>query len=99
MLAGIISREGGDPWPAHGLSSRTWLDLPVAEFVINELIATQDGVYLAPLVNPVEPVGGDPLPHVVTHAGRHYIEDGHHRVVSALIRGEETILARWCQAG
>lgn len=37
---------------------------------------------------------GDPFPHVVHWNGLFYLEDGHHRVVAAAVRGESQIRAR-----
>jgi hypothetical protein len=94
MFAGIISRDNGAPWGTTGLTSHTWLDMPVQQFSIRDLILTQPGVYFHALTEQAAPVGGDPYPHVVLWEGKAYLEDGHHRVMRALIAGRKTIGAR-----
>jgi hypothetical protein len=37
---------------------------------------------------------GDPYPHLVWFEGQTWVSDGHHRVVAAMILGQETIEAR-----
>lgn len=37
---------------------------------------------------------GDPYPYLVQFNGQTWVSDGHHRVVTAIIRGQETIEAR-----
>jgi len=94
MFKAIISRVGGCPWGATGMTSATWLGVPVETFAIADLTATQDGVYFHALAAGPAPVGGDPYPHVIEWAGGLYLEDGHHRVVRALLAGQATIEAR-----
>ena len=95
MFKAVVSRENGTPWPAPGMTSRKWLDVPIREVRIADLIAMQDGIYLQPLMtDDVTPYGGDPYPHVVKWRGQLYLEDGHHRVVRALIKGSVNIQAR-----
>lgn len=95
MFAWVISRENGEPWPPLGLTSASWLRRPVRLFNIDELVATQPGVLFEALMREGTPYGGDPLPHVVVWQGINYLEDGHHRVVRALLAGERTIEARY----
>ena len=52
------------------------------------------GVLFHALIDDCEPVGGDPVPHVIDFDGRLYLEDGHHRVVRAALAGRSTIEAR-----
>lgn len=91
----VISRKNGCPWGTSGKTSATWLDVPVVSVPVNTLIATQDGIFFQPLIGPVDvPVGGDVYPHVIVWGGENYLEDGHHRVVRAMLTGLETIEAR-----
>lgn len=93
MFKGIISRDSGCPWGETGMSSAKWLDVPARAVSIADLHATQPGVYLHALSGETVPVGGDQLPHVIDWAGEMYLEDGHHRVIRALIAGSKTVHA------
>lgn len=95
MFKGIISRDNGEPWGKTGMTTAKWLNQPVETFNIADLIATQPGVLLHALTDThTTTVGGDVYPHVIQWAGKHYLEDGHHRVVRAAISGHKTIKAR-----
>lgn len=85
------------PWRETGLTSTTWLDQPVRTFAMRDLVVTQPGVYFEALFSAPTPVGGDSLPHVVIYQGTAYLEDGHHRLVRALIAGEKTLTARYVE--
>jgi hypothetical protein len=76
------------------MTSARWLLVPVVEVVIGDLWATQPGVLFQSLIEPSVSVGGDPLPHVIAWDGRLFLEDGHHRVVRAVINGATTMPAR-----
>jgi hypothetical protein len=98
-FASIISRDHGEPWPATGMSTQRWMDeVPVRQVRIRDLIATQSAVALAALVEDYrrgdQPHERDPHPHVIAWCGSLYLEDGHHRAIRALLRGEPTIDAR-----
>ncbi|MBI4900901.1 MAG: type II toxin-antitoxin system VapB family antitoxin [Actinobacteria bacterium] len=93
-FAGVISRDQGCPWGTTGLSTATWADVPVVPVTVATLTATQPGVLIAALIEAGVPVGGDEYPHVVIWQGRAYLEDGHHRVMRALIAGQRSIDAR-----
>lgn len=94
MFKAIISRASGEPWGTTGMTSALWLAVPVETFTIADLTATQDGVYFHALTETPDPVGGDPFPHVIDWDGGLYLEDGHHRVIRALLAGRTTIEAR-----
>lgn len=81
-------------WPSQGMTSDKWLDVPVQIVWVQDLIATQDGVYLDPIIRPGMPVGGDSYPHVVFWQGKYFLEDGHHRVMRLVIDGAVMIRAR-----
>jgi len=95
VFKSIISRDNGCPWGESGQSSATWLNVPVVELPISELVATQPGVLLHALAeNSPTPVGGDQYPHVILWMGTYYLEDGHHRTVRARLAGQTHIEAR-----
>jgi len=94
-FAGIISRDGGEPWGPTGMTTAKWMHVPTQTLPINELYATQPGVLLHALTaDAPAPVGGDPLPHVIAWRGTGYLEDGHHRVMRAALAGCTHIEAR-----
>lgn len=95
MFRAVITREYGEPWPATGMTTARWADIPTTTVRIAELTATQDGVYFHALAaDTPAPVGGDLLPHVIAYAGQLYLEDGHHRVTRAALAGDTTVTAR-----
>jgi hypothetical protein len=92
VFAAVISRDQGCPWGTTGLTTTTWLDVPVHDVNLSELIATQPGLLIGSLISPTS--SPDPMPHVIAWDGRLYLEDGHHRAMRAMLRGETTIHAR-----
>lgn len=82
------------PWADTGMTTEKWKQVPIFTLGIDDLIATQDGVKLSPLITPGESFCGDEIPHVVSWRGNLYLEDGHHRVIGALCRNEKKIRAR-----
>lgn len=95
MFESVISRDGGAPWGTTGLTSATWLEVPVRLVLLNSLIATQPGITFEALLRPVgKSYSGDPFAHVVVWQGKNYLEDGHHRAVKAMLRGRVALLAR-----
>lgn len=83
------------PWEPTGMTTGRWMRLPARPVPLHDLVATQDGIYLAPLLRQ-EPSShsGDPLPHVVAYGGRLYLSDGHHRAMRAALNGQQRIDAR-----
>lgn len=66
----------------------TWVD-------VTRLWLTQRHLSVEALFSPwTLSYSGDDFPHVVKHGADLYLEDGHHRVVRAALRGDEKILAR-----
>lgn len=94
-FSGLILRDAGETWPSAGMTSRRWLFVPVRDVPIGDLVATQAGVLLEPLIQ-TEPSSwcGDPWPHVIAWAGRLLLEDGHHRVIRAALAGRTSVAAR-----
>lgn len=81
-------------WPATGMTSEKWLSVYPKVVKIKDLIATQDGVYLEPIIRRTPPVGGDQYPHIIIWQGKLYLEDGHHRVVRRAMKGCSDVTAR-----
>lgn len=87
--------ESGVPYSDTGMSSQKWLDVPVQTVCVDTLIATQQHLFLKDLVNPPKrSFSGDEWPHVVHYQGKWYLEDGHHRVVRAVLMGDYCVAAR-----
>lgn len=92
MFAGI---DCARDWPQAGMSTARWLRIPPRPVPLDALTATQDGVFLAPLLAAApSSVSGDPLVHVVVWNGRLWLSDGHHRAVRAALNGQQQIAAR-----
>jgi hypothetical protein len=91
MFAGIDTARA---WPSTGMTSAKWLEVYPRLVNIGNLTMTQDGIYFKALLEKNTPVGGDPYPHVVCWNGTSFLEDGHTRVVRALINGLTMIKAR-----
>lgn len=91
-----MSRDDGVPWGRPtGLTSLTWLSIPTQVVYIDSLIAMQEGVYFAPLIDPRHrETALDRFPHVVRFDGESYLEDGHTRTVKAMLLGKRYIVAR-----
>lgn len=77
-----------------GMTSKLWLQVPTSSVKINELIATQPGVFDDESISTETPFGGDPYPHVVACGQNLFLEDGHHRCVRAHLVGQEWITTR-----
>lgn len=98
MFAGIDASRG---WPPGGMTTRRWmLEVPVHRVPLHDLVATQDGIFLAPLIDAeVSSHCGDPYPHVRLWKGRLHLSDGHHRAVRAALNGATHIDARVLRCG
>jgi Arc/MetJ family transcription regulator len=79
------------------MTSAKWLMVPTRLVRIDELIATQPGIYFHGL-SAERHVGGDELPHVIEWDGELYLEDGHHRAVRARLSGMTHMEARVLRA-
>lgn len=91
MFAGI---DCARDWPPPGMTTGRWLRIPARPVPLGDLVATQDGVWLAPLLGEPSSHCGDPIPHVIAWGGSLFLEDGHHRVVRAALNGRRHIPAR-----
>lgn len=86
MFKAYINRHSGCPWGSSGLTSATWLDVPLAEVDISELVATQMAFFFHAITDSdFLHLGIDPHPHVIHWDGVFYVEDGHHRVLKAML--------------
>lgn len=88
----------GRPWPETGLTTERWMtEVPVTSVWIDNLFLCQSSLNIRGLLNAARgglPMYGDAIPHVVSWQGLLFLEDGHHRVVAAAVRGEPIIDAR-----
>lgn len=91
----MIDKAEGAPWGTTGLTTAEWRKIPPQVVVVSSLTATQRGVYFEHLAADHQlREGGDEFPHVVAHAGRLYLEDGHHKVMRKLLAGRVYVWAR-----
>lgn len=81
-------------YPPTGLTTARWQALPAEQVRISDLVTTQGHLRIEALITGSLRPGSDPLPNVVLHDGCLYLEDGHHRVVRALLAGHDYITAR-----
>lgn len=90
------------PYGPSGLTTREWKHQIIPEpVVIADLVLSQKGITFEGLLHHADGQrpgyggdGGDLYPHVIEHGGRLYLEDGHHRVALAILRGQRSMLAR-----
>lgn len=77
------------PYPPTGLTTKRWDLVPVQEVKIDDLQPTQDHLSWHAMR-----YGRLQLPvHVVSYRGTLYLENGHHRVMQAYVRGVRTVKA------
>lgn len=77
-------------------SERGWAKTPIEWVQLSKLYATQRWISKSGLKHHDRPGArsdGGYAPFVVHHEGRYYLFDGHHRVVTAIDRGETRIRA------
>jgi len=79
-FAGIVPDR---PYPPTGLNTARWRqEVPPTIVLFRGLWLTQSGVDVMSLFGvPAEHTADDPVPHVVFHNGRYYVEDGHSRII------------------
>ncbi|QCW49449.1 type II toxin-antitoxin system VapB family antitoxin [Nocardioides dongxiaopingii] len=91
----IFKRVGdGRPYPAHGLTSSAWANLPPRQVRLNELVTTKDTLQLAALLEEDGTFYGDLFAHVVRWQGELYLEDGLHRALRAALHQRNVLHAR-----
>lgn len=88
IFAGYVTPR---PYPVTGLTTKLWIDaVPTRRVRFSDLWLTQDGIKIEVLFTTDDlnhSWSGDKYPHVVLWHGKHYLEDGNHRVVRAALRG------------
>lgn len=90
----MLSVGDGRPYPPTRLSTARWIEeVPVRAVRIDQLTTTQPHVGIGSVLWGTTN-GPDPYPHVVSWRGRLYLEDGHGRIVRALLDGRATFLCR-----
>ena len=74
----------------HRLHPDGWADIPTRELLAHDLTPTQPALAVDRILHHLaggEPETGDHALHVVSHGGRLYVHDGHHRWAIACARG------------
>lgn len=91
-----MQRNAARPFPDSVIPSReTWIQMPIVEVQIADLVPTQYYLVIDRLVEIFEgkaPEGEDYA--LVIDDGKLYIVDGHHRITLALIQGKTSIHVR-----
>ena len=91
----IFKRVGdGRPYPDHGLTSRTWGEVPPRQVRLADLVTTKRALDLETLLAEDSTMYGDLFCHVVRWRGEMYLEDGLHRAVRAALQQRSTLHAR-----
>lgn len=83
--------------PLHGMSTAKWKEIPPTFVPLSSLRFCQPHLYVEGMLRVARGEASyskDPYPFVVKYQGQLFCEDGHHRVVAAIVRGEAEILAR-----
>jgi len=91
----IFKRVGdGRPYPEHGLTARTWSEVPPRQVRLADLVTTKRALDLETLLAEDSTMYGDLFCHVVRWDGEMYLEDGLHRAVRAALQQRLTLHAR-----
>jgi hypothetical protein len=87
---GIMGRTY-DQWAVDGVV--TWSDIEPEPLAFAELWLTQDRLTVTAMMG-LATYSTDSAPRVVFHRGRYLLEDGHHRVIRAALRGATSMPMR-----
>jgi Arc/MetJ family transcription regulator len=91
----IFKRVGdGRPYPDHGLTSRSWAEVPPRQVRLDQLVTTKDTLRLNALLDEDSTFFGDLFAHVVEWHGELYLEDGLHRALRAALQQRNVVHAR-----
>jgi Arc/MetJ family transcription regulator len=91
----IFKRVGdGRPYPDHGLTSRSWAEVPPRQVRLDQLVTTKDTLKLNALLDEDSTFFGDLFAHVVEWHGELYLEDGLHRALRAALQQRNVVHAR-----
>jgi hypothetical protein len=83
----MLTIADGRPYPPTGLTTARWIgEVPTSAVRLDALTTTQTHVDIAAVLYR-EHTGPDPHPNVIAWGGRLYLEDGHGRVVRAILDG------------
>jgi hypothetical protein len=82
------------PYPETGITTSDWKKIKPTFLYLEDLVLTQQGVYLEPLLNGATRSESDECPHVVHWNGSYYLEDGHTRVARCRILGLRMMMFR-----
>jgi Arc/MetJ family transcription regulator len=91
----IFKRVGeGRPYPDHGLTARSWAQVPPRQVRLDQLVTTKDTLKLNALLDEDSTFFGDLFAHVVEWHGELYLEDGLHRALRAALQQRNVVHAR-----
>lgn len=82
------------PYRLQGMTTALWKLLPIEQVELEGLVFTQHHLWTLAMVNPGLSFTEDTYPYLVKYGGRYYVEDGHHRVVKAILTNVMTVQAR-----
>lgn len=85
---GLIEVETIKPYPATMMTSKDWAAIPLEVVELDCLIATQEYLSISVLFDLDHRRGLDRFPWLVEWEEELYIENGHHRIVRALLIGK-----------
>lgn len=91
------------PYNTDGMTTALWMEIPPTILPINLIKPSQGYVsvhFLVDIANGYKgSYSGDEYPHVVLSDEIYWLEDGHHRFVAELLRGNKEIAVRIYKAG
>lgn len=89
------------PYPVSGLTTSRWkTEVGLKEIDFDKIILTQDGVNIFRLFNEIKlDETADDYPHIIVFEDVLYLEDGHHRVCRAALKGNTSLVMRVYKVG
>lgn len=95
----MLTIASGRPYPPTGLDTARWMAEVEPHMVpLDGLVTTQPHVAIASILYRAHR-DRDPYPHVIAHGGRLLLEDGHGRIVRAILDGHTRYPCRVHEVG